>query len=155
MHHRNLSSRQKTPVTSVIIWYDKVSIFQPRSFICRTFDHLLLNMLRAEQNGHHFADILKCIFLNENDCSLIGSNFIEVYFWGFRQQKVCIGLDNGFVSHRQCIPIGTLGRNGSWILIKIQTFSFKKINLEMLSAKWSAILFNISYVKGVSWIYNK
>ena len=56
-----------------------------------------------------------------------------------------IGSDDGLSpGRRQAIIwtnagislIGTLGTNFSAILIKIQTFSFKKLHLKMLSAKW-------------------
>ena len=70
--------------------------------------------------------------------------------WG-RVTHICvdnliiIGLDNGSSpAWRQAIIwtnagillIGPLGTNFSEILIGIQTFSFKKMHLKMLSAKW-------------------
>ena len=56
-----------------------------------------------------------------------------------------IGSDNGLSPERRqaiiwtnagILLIGPLGTNFSEILIKIHTFSFKKIHLKMLSAKW-------------------
>ena len=70
--------------------------------------------------------------------------------WG-RVMHICvskmsvIGSDNGLVPGRHqaniwtnngILLIGPLGTNFSEILIRIQTFSFKKMQLKMLSAKW-------------------
>ena len=50
------------------------------------------------------------------------------------------------------LPIGHVGTNFSEILIEIQTFSFKKMHLKMLSAKWRLSILsrpecvNVSYV---------
>ena len=60
-----------------------------------------------------------------------------------------IGSDNGLSPLRRqaiiwtndgILLIGPLGTNFSEILIEIDTFSFKKIHLKMLSAKMVAIL---------------
>ena len=70
--------------------------------------------------------------------------------WG-RVTHICvgnlttIGSDNGLSPGRRqaiiwtnagLLLIGPLGTNFSEILIRIQTFSFKKMHLEMSSAKW-------------------
>ena len=70
--------------------------------------------------------------------------------WG-QATQICvgkltiIGSDNGLSpGQRQAIIwtiagkmlIGPLGTNFSEILIRIQTFSFKKMHLKMSSAKW-------------------
>ena len=70
--------------------------------------------------------------------------------WG-RVTHIClskltiIGSDNGLSPERRqaiiwinagILLIGPLGTNFSEILIRIQTFSFKKMYLKMLSAKW-------------------
>ena len=39
---------------------------------------LYTNILRPRQNGRHFADIFKCIFLNENVCVSIKISLIFV-----------------------------------------------------------------------------
>ena len=63
--------------------------------------------------------------------------------------QVSIGSDNGLSSIRHqaiistnvgLLSIGYLGTNFSEIFIKIESFSFTKIHLKMLSAKRRAIL---------------
>ena len=57
----------------------------------------IINTLR--QNGHHFPDILKWIFLKENVWISI-KNFIEVCSEGSNYQYSSIGSDNGLVPSR-------------------------------------------------------
>ena len=82
------------------------------------------------------------IYLRVSDVSLT--------HWG-RATHICvgklttIGSDNGLSPGRRqaiiwtnvaILLIGPLGTNFSEILIRIQTFSFKKMHLKMSSAKW-------------------
>ena len=75
---------------------------------------------------------------------------IPLTHWG-RTMHICvgkvttIGSDNGLSPGRRqaiiwtiaiTLLIGPLGTNFSEILIRIQTFSFKKMHLKMSSAKW-------------------
>ena len=77
-------------------------------------------------------------------------NYCILTHWG-RMTHICvgnltiIGSDNGLSPDRRqaiirtndgILLIGPLGTNFSEIVIGIQTFSFKKINLKMSSAKW-------------------
>ena len=59
--------------------------------------------------------------------------------------RVCIGLDNGFLPIRRqaiiwsnagILLIGPIGTNFSQIVFKIQIFSFKKMHLKISSVKW-------------------
>ena len=92
---------------------------------------------------HVSHDIINAIYHSfENNVSLT--------HWG-RATYICvgkltiIGSDNGLSPGRRqaiiwtiagILLIGPLGTNFSEILIGIQTFSFKKMNLKMSSAKW-------------------
>ena len=71
-----------------------------------------------------------------------------------------IGSDNGLSpGRRQAIIwtnagislIGPLGTNFSEILIGIQTFSFKKMHLEMSSAKWRPFCLGLNELNHMSW----
>ena len=81
---------------------------------------------------------------------LMDKHFVQLTHWG-RATHICvgklttIGSDNGLWPGRRQAIIGTiagillirpLGTKFSEILIRIQTFSFKKMHLKMLSAKW-------------------
>ena len=81
---------------------------------------------------------------------LLGHTVCRLTHWG-RVTHICvgnltiIGLDNGLSpGRRQAITwtnvgillIGPLGTNFSEMLIKIHTFSFKKIRLKISSGKW-------------------
>ena len=83
--------------------------------------------------------------------------------WG-RETHICvgkltiIGSDNGLSPRRRqaiiwtnswILLIGPLGTNLSEILIKIQTFSFKKIRLKMSSAKCCPFRLGLNVIKGV------
>ena len=66
------------------------------------------------------------------------------------------GSDNGLLpSRRQAIIwidagillIGPIGTNFSEILIEIDTFSFKKMYLEMSSGKWRKVWFGLNVLK--------
>ena len=77
-------------------------------------------------------------------------SFVSITHWGrlmhiYISKLTIIGLDNGLPpGWRQAITwtnagillIGPLGTNFSEILIKIHTFSFKKMPLKKLCAKW-------------------
>ena len=95
-----------------------------------------------------------CTFLLHNgalwDMSLKQCGICEVGHWG-RVTHICvsklpiIGSDNGLSPGRRQAIIWTnavilliwpLGTNLSEILIKINTFSFKKMHLKMSSGKW-------------------
>ena len=116
------------------------------------------NTLRLRQNGCHFPDIFKLIFLNENFDSNIEISLIFFFFspmmqlthWG-RVTHICfnkltiIGSDNGLSPGRRQAIIGTnaeillIGPFGTYfseILIEFQTFSFKNMHLKMSSGKW-------------------
>ena len=71
-----------------------------------------------------------------------------------------IGSDNGLSPDwRQAIIwtnagislIGSLGTNFSEILIKIHTFSFKKIHFKTLSAKWCSFCRSLNVLMVVMW----
>ena len=81
--------------------------------------------------------------------------------WG-RVKYICVGnltiiaSDNGLSpGRRQAITwtnvgillIGPLGTNFSEMLIEIHTFSFKKINLKMLSGKWRPFCLGLNVLK--------
>ena len=83
--------------------------------------------------------------------------------WG-RVTHICvgkltiIGSDNGLSPGRRqaiiwtnaaILLIGPLGTNFSEILIKIYTFSFKKMHLKMSSAKWRPFCCGLNVLKGV------
>ena len=115
------------------------------------------NTLRPEKNVWYF----QMQFLKKDDCILIQislklisrvptDNKSVLTRWG-RVTHICVGTltiigsDNGLSpSRRQAIIWtnaglllnGPLGTNFSEILIRIQTFSFKKMHLKMSSAKW-------------------
>ena len=70
-----------------------------------------------------------------------------------------IGSDNGLSSHylNQCeiLLIRLLGTNSSEILSAIHTFSFKKMHLKMLSAKWHLFCLGLNVLKlkhHISWL---
>ena len=116
-----------------------------------------INSFPPRQNGCHFAyEIFRRIFMNEKFCTLIKVSLefvperpIKVH-WG-RVTHICvgnltiIGLDNGlspgrrqaiFWTNAGILLIGPWGTNVNEILIGIQAFSFRKMHLKMLSAKW-------------------
>ena len=81
--------------------------------------------------------------------------------WG-RATHICvgkptsIGSDNGLSPGRRqaiiwtnagLLLIGPLGTNFSEILIEIQTFSFKKMDLKMSSAKWRPFCLGLNVLK--------
>ena len=83
-------------------------------------------------------------------CNIHVSAKLWLTHWG-RVTHICIGKltiigsDNGLLPGRRqaiiwtiagILLIGPLGTNFSEILIKIHTFSFKKIHLKMASRKW-------------------
>ena len=84
--------------------------------------------------------------------------------WG-RVTHICvskltiIGSDNGLSPGRRqaiiwtnagILLIGSLGTNFSEILIGIQTFSFKKIQFKMSSAKWHPICLGLNVLKRIN-----
>ena len=50
-----------------------------------------LKTLRSEQNGRHFADVFKCIFLNESCCILIQILAFNVAFFISEDRRPCTG----------------------------------------------------------------
>ena len=71
-----------------------------------------------------------------------------------------IGSDNGLSPDRQKaiiwssagkLLIGPLGTNFSKILIEIQTFSFKKRHLKLLSGKWQAFCLGFNMLRSCIW----
>ena len=69
-----------------------------------------------------------------------------------------IGSDNGLSPGRWqaiiwtgagTLLIGPLGTNFSEILMGIQTFSFKKMHLKMLSAKWCPFFFGVNVLNHI------
>ena len=83
-------------------------------------------------------------------CIYVSLGLNGLTHWG-RATHICIGKlttivwDNGLSPGRrqaiiwniaEILLIGPLGTNFSEILIRIQTFSFKKMHLKMSSAKW-------------------
>ena len=101
-----------------VSWQDKVQN------LLKYFAHNGLNTLRPRQNDHHFADILKCIFLNEKKyydftgvCCYQGSN----------RQYSSNSSDNGFAPGRHQAIISTnvywclyapLGLNVRWSTVR-------------------------------------
>ena len=82
--------------------------------------------------------------------------------WG-RETQICvskltiIGSDNGLAPGRRqpiiwtnarILFIGPLGTNFSEIIIKILTFSFKKMHLKMSSAKWRPFCLGLNELNG-------
>ena len=98
------------------------------------------------------------------DTEQAAGNFMEkshLTYWG-RVTHICvsklaiIGSDNGLSPGRRQAIIGTnagllligpLGRNFSEILIKIHTFSFKKMHLKMSSEKWRPFCLSLYVLK--------
>ena len=90
--------------------------------------------------------------------------------WG-RVMHICvskltiIGSDNGLSRGRRqaiiwtsagILLIGSLGTNISEILIRIQTFSFKKMLLKMSSAKWRPFCLGLNVLTtGNAWVRNQ
>ena len=85
----------------------------------------------------------------------------ELTHWG-RVTHICvgnltsIGSDNGLLPGRRqaiiwtnagILLIGPLGTNFSEILMEIHTFSFKKMHLKMLSAKWRPFCLGLNVLK--------
>ena len=71
-----------------------------------------------------------------------------------------IGSDNGLspgwrqaiiLTNAGILLIGALGRNFSEILIGIHTFSFKKMHLKMLSAKWRPFCLGLNVLIITHW----
>ena len=106
-------------------------------------------------NGRHFADdIFKRVFMNE----MLESRFNFHWNLFLRVQLTIIsnGSDNGLSPIRRQIIIQTnagllsivpLGTNFIEILIKIQSFVFPKMHLNILSAKWRP------FCPGGRWVY--
>ena len=95
-----------------------------------------------EHFSHRYSNLMEISFCFQPSC--------ELTHWG-QVTHICvgkpttIGSDNGLSPGRRqdiiwtiagILLIGPLGTNFSEILIKIQTFSFKKMHLKMSSAKW-------------------
>ena len=92
---------------------------------------------------------------------LTKKNGIDLTHWS-RVTHICvgkltiIGSDNG-LSPARCqaiiwtnagiLLIGPLGTNFSEILIRIQTFSFTKMHLKMLSAKWRPFCLGLNVLR--------
>ena len=89
------------------------------------------------------------------------NHHLNLTHWG-RVTHICvgnltiIGSDNGLSPDRRqaiiwtntgILLIGPLGTNFSEILIGIQTFSFKKINLKMSSAKWRPFCLGLNVLR--------
>ena len=85
--------------------------------------------------------------------------------WG-RVTRICVSKvsitvsDNGLSPDRRqaiiwtnvgILLIGPLGTNFSEILIEIQKFSYKKINLKISSAKWRSFCLGLNVFKQVPW----
>ena len=94
----------------------------------------------------------------------INRSFLLLTHWG-RVTHICvgnltiIGSDNGLSpGRRQAISwtnaglllIGPLGTNFSEILFGIQTFSFKKMQFKLSSAKWRPFCFGLNVLRVVS-----
>ena len=88
--------------------------------------------------------------------------------WG-RVTHICvdnltiIGSDNGLSPGRRqaiiwnnagLLLIEPLGTNFSEISIGIQTFSFKKMHLNISSAKWRPFCLGLNVLKAITWISN-
>ena len=89
-------------------------------------------------------------------------NKIGLTHWG-RVTHICvrkliiIGSDNGLSAGRRqaiiwtsavILLIGSLGTNFNEILIRIQTFSFKKMQLKMSSVKWRPFSLGLNVLNG-------
>ena len=100
-------------------------------------------------------------------CHYFNSNWTQ---WG-REMHICVGKltiiasDNGLSPWRRqaiiwtnagILLIGPLGTNFNEILIAIHTFSFKKMQLKMSSAKWRpfCLSLNVLTVKFRAWMTN-
>ena len=102
---------------------------------------------------------LKYCLENGSQPFCLGLNVLT--YWG-RVTHICvgkltaIGSDNGLSPGRHqtfiwtnagILLIGPLGTKLSEILIGIQTFSFKKMHLKMLSAKWCPFCLGLNVLK--------
>ena len=124
-------------------------------------------------NHIHFLAVLYPTSLANLEVGTIGI-VIRPYYaclthWG-RVTHICvgkltnIGSDNGLSPGRRqviiwtnagVLLIGPLGTNFSEILIKIHTFSFKKIHLKMSSGKWRpfCLSLNVLISLGAMWYH--
>ena len=106
-------------------------------------------------------------YTENNECEFLSMPKLQLTHWG-RVKHICvseltiIGSDNGLSPGRRqaiiwtnagILLIGHLGTNFSEILIEIQTFSFKKIDLKMSSGKWrpSCLGLNVLIHLSKSW----
>ena len=109
-------------------------------------------MHKYSKSKTHKSMALWSSIITHNGVWLSGSSpsTIAITHWG-RVTHICvskltiIGSDNGLSPERRqanfwtnagILLIGTLGTNFSEILVGIQSFSFKKMQLKMSSAKW-------------------
>ena len=98
-------------------------------------------------------------------CQLFALSLSALTHWG-RATHVCvgkltiIGSDNGLSPGRRqaiiwtiagILLIGSLGTNFCEILIRIQTFSFTKMHLNMSSAKWRPSCLGLSVLIDMIW----
>ena len=124
----------------------------------------IVNSLRLRQNGRHFPDdIFKYIFLNENvwisikillkfvPMSPIYNISSLVQIMAYADQATSHYLNQWWLVYWRIHAslglnelIQTLGTSFIVIVSKIHAFSFKKVPLKMLSAKWRQFLLGLN-----------
>ena len=112
-------------------------------------------------------DIFWCIFFKWSTVIWLCHN--ELTHWG-RVTHICvskltiIGSDNGLSPDRRqaiiwtnagILLIGPLGTNFNEILIKIHTFSFKKMHLKMSSGKWRPFCLGLTVLNCKIWTWHE
>ena len=113
--------------------------FQPISIKCN-FQQIFISWPHATYNQVWIAIFTQWIPIQTDQCHLAPPST----YWG-RRTHICLSKLTiiGSLGRRQAITwtnagillIGPLGTNFSEIIIRIQTFSFKKLRLKMASAK--------------------
>ena len=119
---------------------------------------IFFNTLRPRQNGCYFAnDIFRGIFLNEN-FQISNTILLKYVSYEVIDNEPFIDSDNGLVWNRcqaiiwtnaGIILIGPLVTNFSEILIKILSFSFKKMHFKVLSGKRRPFRLGLNVLKCV------
>ena len=113
--------------------------------------------------GNKFVDHSDVAGASPVDAAPTHYIFIHLTHWG-QVMHICIskliiiGSDNGLSPGRPqaiigtnagILSIGPIGTNFSEILIEIDTFSFKKVRLKMLSGKWRPFCFGLNVLTPV------
>ena len=178
IHGQTRGTTDEYYVTICLCWFvgNKISIYVSTSSVWISYVSNSLSITFVSIHGFKFVVNSLLISFSFIWCLIVSllfskydDHWCKVVINTFRQSNahICIsdlpviGSDNGLSpgqhqaimwTNAGILLIGPLGTNISDILIKIHTFSFKKMHLKMSSAKWGLFCLSLNVLKKPCWL---